>query len=43
MFLYVLKYLPEGKAAGPDGIPYDIVTRMPREFYELLCRIMKKA
>jgi hypothetical protein len=39
----VLKYLPEGKAAGPDGIPNDIIQRMPREFHELLFRIMKKA
>ena len=43
LFFYVLKYLPEGKAAGPDGIPNDINTRMPKEFHDLLFRIMKKA
>jgi hypothetical protein len=41
LFYDVLHYLPEGKAAGPDGIPNDIIKRMPKEFHDLLFRIMK--
>ena len=43
MFYDILHYLPEGKAAGPDGVPNDIIKRMPKEFHDLLFRIMKKA
>jgi hypothetical protein len=43
LFYDVLQYLPDGKGAGPDGIPNDIIQRMPREFHDLLFTIMKKA
>jgi hypothetical protein len=43
LFYDVLHYLPEDKAAGPDGVPNDIIKRMPKEFHDLLFRIMKKA
>ncbi|KAK3257564.1 hypothetical protein CYMTET_33356 [Cymbomonas tetramitiformis] len=43
LYRQIVKQLPNGKAAGPDAVPNEILKAMPEEFHESLMRAMWKA
>jgi hypothetical protein len=43
LFYDVVHYLPEGEATSPDGLDNAIIQRMPKEFHDLLFRMMTRA
>ncbi|KAK3249456.1 hypothetical protein CYMTET_41113 [Cymbomonas tetramitiformis] len=41
LYRQIVKRLPNGKAAGPDAVPNEILKAMPEEFHEVLFSLMR--